>query len=331
MDDPPPLQKIAISGPTLASLIHRFSTTTTSSSIDGLLFGHVTFVTPLNLSDDSSDTSQTLLATVTGFLTSSSFHNTSGTINTTSLRRLIPHNTSLLGWFSGRRRTPLRPSLREFTITSSLSSLSQFSSTIKPNSDSNSNSFSSSSSSSLNFNPSLFFLLASPISDHTSHIHTHDYRAYQFLNGTQSFNPVSIDIINIEGFEVGRLSKLMGSEAKNYTQSLEDLYLKMLVKIENLTSLVEESSAKVLQQNFEIASLSKINNNTVNTRKGSSHSLHSIIRKEKGFMIGDLSGCIALRQIPSPFVKAAATAVTPFCDATSCVWVGGHLRAALSR
>ncbi|KAK2378817.1 BRISC complex subunit Abro1 protein [Trifolium repens] len=303
MDDLPPLQKIAISGPTLASLIHRFSTTTSSSSIDGLLFGHVTFVTPLNLSDDSSDTSQTLVATVTGFLTSSSFHNTSGTINTTSLRRLIPHNTSLLGWFSGRRRTPLRPSLREFTITSSLSSLSQFSSTIKPNSDSNSNSFSSSSSSFINFNPSLFFLLASPISDQTSHIHTHDYRAYQFLTGTQSFNPVSIDIINIgpafrghygsfipnspfpaldcqlsyspmirdeddeklskmkqaakdqreldilsEGFEVGRLSKLMGSDAKNYTQSLEDLYLKMLVKIENLTALVEESSAKVLEQ-----------------------------------------------------------------------------------
>jgi hypothetical protein len=51
-----------------------------------------------------------------------------------------------------------------------------------------------------------------------------------------------------EGFEVGRLSKLMGSDAKNYIQSLEDLYLKMLVKIENLTALVEESSAKVLEQ-----------------------------------------------------------------------------------
>ncbi|KAJ1416293.1 FAM175 family, plant [Sesbania bispinosa] len=51
-----------------------------------------------------------------------------------------------------------------------------------------------------------------------------------------------------EGFEVGRLSRLMGSEAKSYTQGLEDLYQKMLVKIENLTSLVEKSSAKVLEQ-----------------------------------------------------------------------------------
>ncbi|KAL5072821.1 hypothetical protein RYX36_011805 [Vicia faba] len=296
MDNPPPLQKIAISGATLSSLIHRFSTATSTSSIDGLLFGNLTYVTSLNLSDDSSETSQTLLATVTSFLTSSSFHDTSGKINTSSLRRLIPNSTSLLGWFSGRRRTPLRPSLREFSITSSLSSLFELSST-KPSPNSNS------SSSSPNFNPCLFFLLASPISDQTSHIHTHDYRAYQFLTGTNSFNPVSIDIINIgpafrdhygsfipnspfpaldcqlsyspmirdddderlskmkqaskdqmeldacvEGLEVGRLSKLMGSEAKNYTQSLEDLYLKMLVKIENLTTLVEQSSARVLEQ-----------------------------------------------------------------------------------
>ncbi|GAU38692.1 hypothetical protein TSUD_54400 [Trifolium subterraneum] len=46
-----------------ASSIHCFSTTIASSSIDGLLFGHVTFVT--HLSDDSSDSSQTLLATIT--------------------------------------------------------------------------------------------------------------------------------------------------------------------------------------------------------------------------------------------------------------------------
>lgn len=52
----------------------------------------------------------------------------------------------------------------------------------------------------------------------------------------------------VEGFEVGRLSSLMGSEATSYTQGLEDLYQKMLVKIETLTSLVEKSSAKVLEQ-----------------------------------------------------------------------------------
>lgn len=51
-----------------------------------------------------------------------------------------------------------------------------------------------------------------------------------------------------EGLEVGSLSRLMGSEAANYTTGVEDLYEKMLVKIESLTTLVEKSSAKVLEQ-----------------------------------------------------------------------------------
>lgn len=51
-----------------------------------------------------------------------------------------------------------------------------------------------------------------------------------------------------EGFEVGRLGRMMGSEAKNYTEGLEELYQKMLVKIENLSGLVEKSSAMVIEQ-----------------------------------------------------------------------------------
>ncbi|XP_011095227.1 uncharacterized protein LOC105174739, partial [Sesamum indicum] len=50
-----------------------------------------------------------------------------------------------------------------------------------------------------------------------------------------------------EGFDVGRLSKLMGSEAA-YTGELEDLYDKMLAKIDGLSKLVEQSNAKVLEQ-----------------------------------------------------------------------------------
>lgn len=50
-----------------------------------------------------------------------------------------------------------------------------------------------------------------------------------------------------EGFEVTRLSTLMGSEAA-YTTELEDLYGKMLAKIEGLSRLVEETNAKVLEQ-----------------------------------------------------------------------------------
>ncbi|KAK7260020.1 hypothetical protein RIF29_25723 [Crotalaria pallida] len=298
MDDPP-LQKIAISGPTLASLIQRFSTS--PSSIDGLLFGHVTHVTPLNLSDDSATTtdspdSSTLLATVTGFLSSpsiSSFFDSSGTVNPSSLRHLLLHHnntSSLLGWFSARRKTPLRPSMREFSVTASLSSHNQFSSQIKNSPQPSA------------FNPCIFLLLASPKADHTAHIHTHEYRAYQFRSARASFEAKSIDIVNIgpafrghygsfspnsmfpsldcefegspmkeeeneerlsrmkqvakdkkelddyaEGFEVGKLSKLMGSEARSYTAGLEGLYEKMLVKIDNLTRSVENSSAMILE------------------------------------------------------------------------------------
>ncbi|KAM0991613.1 hypothetical protein ACFX2C_009974 [Malus domestica] len=51
-----------------------------------------------------------------------------------------------------------------------------------------------------------------------------------------------------EGLEVGSLSRVMGSEATNYTAGIEDLYEKMFVKIETLTRLVEQSSAKVIEQ-----------------------------------------------------------------------------------
>lgn len=51
-----------------------------------------------------------------------------------------------------------------------------------------------------------------------------------------------------EGFEVGRLGWLMGSEAANYTSELEDLYNKMLAKLDGLARLVEKSSARVLEQ-----------------------------------------------------------------------------------
>lgn len=180
--------------------------------------------------------------------------------------------------------------MREFAVTASLSSMTQFSFPVK--NDPDSNSF---------FNPCLFLLLASPLSDQS--IHTHEYRGYQFRRVNESFDPKSMDIVNIgpafrghygsfspnapfpslacdfrnspmnedkdesslnqikqvskdqreldvcaEGFEVSSLSRLMGSEATNYTAGLENLYEKMLVKIENLARQVEMSSAKILEQ-----------------------------------------------------------------------------------
>ncbi|KAF3964563.1 hypothetical protein ACB098_09G085100 [Castanea mollissima] len=291
MDDLP-IEKIAISGPTLASLIQRFSTS--PGPIDGLLYGHVSLLTPSTLSDDTSSSSsslpststslppissssQTLIATITSFLSLSA-----GRVNPLLLPT-PPPSSSLLGWFSARRRSPLRPSLREFSLSHSLSSLPSLSFPIL------------SSRSSLS--PCIFLLLSSPIHDQT--IHTHEYRAYQFRSSLLSFDPKSIEVINIgpafrshygafspnspfpslpcdhsssmavddekegeerlraeqtqlddcaEGFQVGRLSKLMGTEAANYSAGLEDLYGKMLVKIETLARQVEQSSALVFEQ-----------------------------------------------------------------------------------
>ncbi|XP_077213643.1 BRISC complex subunit Abro1-like protein [Tasmannia lanceolata] len=294
MDDLP-FQKVTISGPTLSSIIQRSSSS--SGDIDGLLFGHVTQITPSSLPDDITDqnpsSSSTLVANITSHFSSGtllSFYDSLGRLDLTVLRRLLLSSSSpLLGFFVSRRRTPFRPSMREFALSQTLKILTLENSPSNP----------------LPQNspppplPSIFFLLSTPFSDGI--IHTHEYRAFQFLNGG-FFEPRSLDVINIGpafrghygafspispfphiafgletedgkrkeslskvrkaskeqkvldssveglGFEIGQLSRLVGSEAANYTLELEDLYGKMLVKLEGLARVVEKSSARVLEQ-----------------------------------------------------------------------------------
>ncbi|CAN6715481.1 unnamed protein product [Malus baccata var. baccata] len=261
------IDKVTISGPALASMIQRFSTS--PGSVDGLIFGHVSHIPP-TLTDDSpnSTSSATLIATVNVFFCSAStlsFYNSSG--------RAQSPSSHLLGWFSDRRRSHLRPSLREFSVSNSLSSILNLNIPIQSPSEG--------SDGAPTLTPSLFLLFASPVFDQK--IHTHEYQAYQFRPSKHSFELKPIQIVNIgpafrahygnfspsspgdlgsteaaqqgseldmcsEGLEVGSLSRLMGSEATNYTAGVEDLYEKMLVKIETLTRLVEQSSAKVLGQ-----------------------------------------------------------------------------------
>lgn len=300
MDDLP-LQKIAISGPTLASMLQRFSSS--SGAVDGLLFGHVAHVAPSNLSDDSpsssssSETSSPLVATVTGFICSggiNSFYDSAGRIDSSSLGRLVGESSSgretVIGWFSGRRRTSLRPSLREFSVSDSLSFSSGLSVLVR-----------NAPTSATSLSPCVFVLFASPNQDQA--IHTHEYRAHQYRPSSKSFDAKSVDIVNIgpefrghygsfspnspfplmkcdlraspmsedcseeslvrlkrvskaqkeldfvaEGLEVAQLRKLVGNQAVSYTADLEDLYEKMLLKIESLASIVEKSSTKVLEQ-----------------------------------------------------------------------------------
>ncbi|KAF8402564.1 hypothetical protein HHK36_010650 [Tetracentron sinense] len=290
MDDLP-VQKISISGPALASIIQRFSSS--AGDVDGLLFGHVNDVTPSNLQDDDlPESSSTLVATITSYFCSgtvNSFYDSLGHLDHTALRRLLSGrgpDRSLIGWFVGRRKTPLRPSMREASVSASLSIKTL---TLIPPEDP------------LNFPPCIFVVFTTPLADQL--IHTHEHRAFQFRRSAGVFEQKSMDVVNLgpafrghygafcpnsafpwlpcvlrdssmaedssneslnqmkgiskeqsgldmcaEGFEVGRLSRLMGFEAANYTSELEDLYGKMLAKLEGLAQLVEKSSARVLEQ-----------------------------------------------------------------------------------
>lgn len=51
----------------------------------------------------------------------------------------------------------------------------------------------------------------------------------------------------VEGFQIGDLRRLMGPKASSCTVGLEELYGKMLAKINSLARSVEKSSAKVLE------------------------------------------------------------------------------------
>ncbi|KAJ6299833.1 hypothetical protein OIU76_020761 [Salix suchowensis] len=291
MDDLP-FQKITISGPTLSALMHRIATSL--GDVDGLLFGHATRLTPSTLTDDNTpqNPDSDLVATITSFFCPNiplSFYDSLGRVDSVTLHRLVSSTThqsnssssssNFLGWFSARRKSPIRPSMREFCVSQSLSRLKT---AAKGDKD---------------LNPCVFLLFTTPVHGEMLY-HTHEYRAYQFQVNSRCFEPKTIAIDNIgpdfrgnygcfspnspfpelkcasamndevgedlnrmervskdqkeldmvaEGFCVGDLGKLMGSETVNSTMSLEDLYEKMLGKLDNLARQVEKSNAKVLE------------------------------------------------------------------------------------
>ncbi|KAL1808116.1 hypothetical protein ACET3Z_025106 [Daucus carota] len=291
------IKEVHIPGPTLSSLLHRMSTS--SGDIDGLLFGTISLNAPSNLSDDVSsssaaDNSPSLIATITSFFSSSStasFYSPSAQINLPLLRTVVPRSGTLIGWFSGRRKTALRPSMRELAVTESLSSTTalNFQALNSPNP--------------ITLSPSLFLLLTTPFrKEDQLLIHTHDYRVYQFRLPAGAFEPKTMKIINIgprvgnyadyetnspfpdmpceirdpdsmseddksdsddmnlasknqsqldicaDGFQLKQLENLTGPVASGYTGQVEELYSKMIAKLNGLAKLVEQSSATVLEQ-----------------------------------------------------------------------------------
>ncbi|CAL9044695.1 unnamed protein product [Musa banksii] len=330
-DGHPLFSKISISGPALASIIERFASS--PGDIDGLLFGHVTRLPPPDPRDDdgghgspnssagsaAAAANSPLAATITGHLSlasCASFYDALGHLISPSLRNAASSSghpaASLLGWFSGRRRSPLRPSMRERAVSLSLFRTPDLLDTNAPPDR-------SLESLDLPHRPSIFLLLSSSTTGNQA-VHTHEYRAFALrlraggVGGV--LEPRSLDIVNVGpafraqyssfspvsafpwmpcqlggleegeremgnkrgggeslnrlqelameqhlldsstgGFGAERLERLVGPAATGYTSELEDLYGKMLLKLESLATLVEESSARILEQEGRISEL----------------------------------------------------------------------------
>ncbi|XP_072974833.1 uncharacterized protein [Typha angustifolia] len=277
----PNLEKLSVSSATLASLLHRF--TSSSGDLDGLLFGHLSLLPPILHDDDHlhlHSSSSSSAASITGYFCSGfpmHFYDHLGHVNPSSFPS-SSSSSSLLGWFSARRLSPLRPSMRELAVSISLSKT---------------------------LTPCVFLLLSSSASPNNS-IHTIDFRAFVVSGGV--LEPRSLDLVNlglglwgqsgnfsaesalpwiptgikkgkgksigrtqevarekkvldkfVEGFEIERLEQMVGAGAGKCIPELEDLYGRMLLKLESLARLVEKSSARVLQQeNHNLRLQSKI-------------------------------------------------------------------------
>lgn len=286
-----PFSKISIPGPTLSSLLHHsLSSSSSSSAISGLLFGHVARLPSPDPTDadptPSFSSSPSLSLTITSFLSSPQplpFFTPLGVLDPTSPLKPNPNPSSssssaAVGWFSSRPRSPLRPSMRELAVSHHLAGAL----TLAPT-------------------KACVFLLLSSFSTSNQAVHTHEYRAY-VVSGSAP-RPVSVDVINVgpkfrgqyggflpesslglfplmacraklteeegegfmetessqdcengeeralvEGFGPERLEGLAGERAAEYAREVEELYAKMMGKLEGLVRLVEASSLEVQEQ-----------------------------------------------------------------------------------
>ncbi|MCO5581274.1 hypothetical protein L7F22_035152 [Adiantum nelumboides] len=122
------VDRIAISGSILAHILQDFNSS--RGDCDGVLFGHLRKTVSPKFEDDDehSGMHEELTAIITGFLCSGrvfSFYDACGRIIPAKLTRFLSNRGSrggdpLIGWFSGRHSTPMRPSLRETAVTKCL-------------------------------------------------------------------------------------------------------------------------------------------------------------------------------------------------------------------
>ncbi|RWV94194.1 hypothetical protein GW17_00043293 [Ensete ventricosum] len=126
-----------------------------------------------------------LAATITGHLSLASFYDALGRLISPSLR-----NAASSSGHPGRRRSPLRPSMRERAVSISLfRTLDLLDTNAPPNR--------SLESLDLPHRPSIFLLLSSSTTGKQT-VHTHEYRAFALrLRAGGVLEPRSLDIVNV--------------------------------------------------------------------------------------------------------------------------------------
>ncbi|MBA0706906.1 hypothetical protein Golax_018989 [Gossypium laxum] len=253
------LHKLAISGPALSSMIQRLSSS--PADVDGLLFGHVTYIAPSTLSDESAQSSSDsqLVATISGFLcfpSLLSFYDSLGRFSVTRSLSSTPNlslpiqNADFNSLFAPSIFLLFTTPLHDQCIQTNQYRAFQFRSS-KP-------CFNPLSIDIVNIGPAFRGHYGSFSPNSTLPFLNCDLRSLTAMNedrneenatGTKETekDQALLDTC-AEGMQVGRLSLLIGPGATNYTAGLEDLYEKMLSKIESLARVVETSSAKVLEQ-----------------------------------------------------------------------------------
>jgi len=259
---PPPVAKLSISGAALAALLHRCAAA--AGDCDGLLFGRAAHLPapPAALSDyddAAAPPAPALSISVSGHCSlssPSSFSDSLGRFHAPS------SSPAPIGFFSSRRRTALRPSMRETALAYSLSE-------------------------SLASAHPLLLILVSPSASPNHSTHSYDYRAFLLLAGR--LVPASLAVVNVgpgfrdqyhaftadspmpwlpsapapghahtiaeqkavdemvDGFGVGRLQGVLGSAAGQAAE-MDEMYAGMLRKLGKLAREVEKSNLRVLEQ-----------------------------------------------------------------------------------
>lgn len=266
----PPVAKLSISGAALAALLHRCAAA--AGDCDGLLFGRASHLPapPAALSDyDDAATAAAPPAPALSISVSGHCSLSHPSSLSDSLGRFQPHSSPApasapdpIGFFSSRRRTALRPSMREAVLAHSLSAT-------------------------LASAHPLLLILVSPSASPNHSTHSYDYRAFLLHGGR--LVPASLAIVNVgpgfrdqyhaftaespmpwlpaapapghahtlveqkavdemmDGFGIGRLQELLGAAAGQAAE-IDDMYAGMLSKLEKLAREVEKSNLRVLEQ-----------------------------------------------------------------------------------